>query len=277
MLPFRSDPVLGHRSLLYLPLVMAVVRRHGFTRFWLLALIPTSVNALGQSLWAWAPFYLDANTMSFIGRTSVIWAILGAFVLFPDERRLARRGLFWAGTIFSLGGFLLMSWSGLKTAGGSSLFGITIMLVCAMCWGLYGVAVRAVIRDQHPLFVFGVIGGYTSLVIIVLAPLGEPSDLLHLSPWPWAILLLSSFLGIAVAHGLYYAAIQRIGVAISTLTLMMAPFVTVLFAAIFLRETFGLGQWIGGVILVAGASMAIWSQQRMNVPIPPDPHEAGQE
>lgn len=264
-------------SLLYLPLVVAVVRRRGLTRFWLMALIPTSINILGQTLWAWAPIYLDANTMSFIGRTSIVWAILGAFVLFPDERRLAQSGFFWGGAVCAFSGFVIMSWSGMETAGDNTLFGIAMMLLCAMCWGFYGVTVRLVIKDQHPLFVFGVIGGYTSLGIIALAPLGEPAVLLNLPPLPWAILLLSSLLGIAVAHGLYYAAIQRIGVAISTLTLLLAPFVTILFAAIFLDERFSPGQWIGGIILLAGASMAIWSQKRLQTPLPADPHEMGQE
>lgn len=262
---------------LYLPLLIAAIRRGGYGRFWLAALIPTTVNVLGQTLWAWAPYYLESGMMSFIGRTAVIWGILGAFVLFPDERRLARSLAFWVGTVLSIGGFVMMSLLGDGLGERNTWFGIAIMMLCAACWGLYGVTVRYVIHDLHPLFVFSVIGGYTAIAMILLAPLGEPAALRAMPAAGWVVLVASAVLGIAIAHGLYYVALQRIGAAISTLSLMMAPFVTIAVSAVVLNERFTHWQWVGGVILIVGASAAVWSQHRVRIRVPPDPHELGTE
>ena len=91
------------------------------------------------------------------------------------------------------------------------------------------------------------------------------------------LLIASSVLGVAIAHGLFYVALQRIGVAISSLVLMSAPVITVLGSAVVLGERFTLGQWIGGLLLIAGASLALWSQRHDAPPHPADPHELGNE
>ena len=266
---------------LYLPLVILIGRRGGVGRFWILALIPTLVNVIGQTLWAWSPYFLEANMMAFMGRTSVVWAILGAFLVFPEERRIARSPEFWIGLVLAFGGFVLMSLLGADAQAdsgtGNSVFGIVLMGVCAVCWGMYGVTVRYVIGDRHPLFVFGVIGGYTSIALLLMGPLGEPSAIGRLTLFPLVVLIGSAVLGIAVAHGLYYVAIKRIGVAVTTLGLMMAPFITLAGSALILGERFSPGQWLGGVTLVIGSSLAVRAQQRLSPPHLVDPHELGNE
>jgi drug/metabolite transporter (DMT)-like permease len=265
-------------SLLYIPFLIAGIRRGVDRRFWRLALIPAAINILGQTLWAWSPYYLEAGMLSFLVRICVLWSIVGAFWLFRDERPLARSPLFWIGAALSIGGFVAMSLSG--SIGGDSkntLVGIVIILFTGMFWGLYGVAVRYVIRDYHPLFVFSVIGGYTSIAIILMAPLGRPSDLLTLKPGDLAILILSSIMGIAMAHGLYYAAIQRIGLTIPSITMMSAPFISLVGSAWILGERFNPGQCAGGIVLIAGIITAMRAQMRLAHPISTDPHELGTE
>src|SRR4029077_13440423 len=98
-----------------------------------------------------------------------------------------------------------------------------IALAGSFFWGMYDISVRYTMKDLHPLVVFGVIGNYTSIGMILLAPLGKPQSVLHLSPMIFWYLVLSAYIGIAMAHGMYYVAIQRLGVAVSSLTMMLTP------------------------------------------------------
>lgn len=249
-------------TMLYLPLVIAAARRGGLGRFWVAALLPASVNIVGQTFFGIAPYYMPAGMMSFLVRVSVVWSILGAFWLFPDERRLVRSTLFWLGGALALGGFVLMSWfSG--AAGEITVGGVVIILLCSVFWGLYDITVRYTMRKLDPLVVFGVIGNYSSVGLILLAPMGEPSSLLRLSPWHAVLLVVSAFIGITAAHGMYYVAIQRLGVAVSALTLMLTPFISLVGSSLFLGEHFSPVQWICGIMLIAGATLALWSRQRM--------------
>jgi len=77
------------------------------------------------------------------------------------------------------------------------------------------------------------------------------------------LLIGSAFVGIAAAHGMYYVAIQRLGVAVSALALMLTPFVSLLGSWFYLGEKFSALQWIGGLTLIAGAALAILSRQEM--------------
>lgn len=253
--------------LFYLPLLVGALRRGKGGRFWLTALLPAAVNLVGQTLWGIAPYHhLSAGVIAFLLRMAGIWGILGAFWLFPDERGLARRPVFWLGAALALLGFIIMSWARVIEVGRAGWDGLLIMFLCGICYGMYGVTVRYVMGDLNPLFVFGVVGTYTSIGLVAMAPLGKPSVLLHLPALPWILMVVSAVTGITLAHGLYYAAVQRIGAAISTLMLSVTPFVSICGAALFLGERFAPAQWIGGSILVLGAAVAMRAQQQVPRP-----------
>ncbi|UCD29192.1 MAG: EamA family transporter, partial [Planctomycetota bacterium] len=97
--------------------------------------------------------------------------------------------------------------------------------------------------------------------LIPLGAFGDPASLLQLDLFSTVILIISALTGIAMAHGLYYFAVQRIGAAISMFALMLAPFVSILCSGITLHQKFSVGQWIGGVVLLIGSTITLWSQQ----------------
>lgn len=257
-------------ALIYLPWFIVGIRTRQMRGLWLMALIPSGANLIMQTLWAWAPYYLDAGLLAFLLRLCVVWTILGALLLFKDERRLARSPTFWAGAGLAVSGFVVMSWSTLQAGSTASLTGIAIMFGCGIFWGIYSIAVRAVMGRLHPLVVFSVVSAYTSVGLLAAAPLGEPAAVLRLPPGAMAILGLSSLVGIALAHGLYYIAVQRIGVAICSLMLIAAPFVSILTAWWAFGETFTSKQWLGGLVLLAGAALAVNTQKHIRPAVPPD-------
>lgn len=259
-------------TLPYVPLLIAAMRRRDLGRFWLAALIPATVNIVGQTLWAWAPYFMGVALLGFLFRLGVIWGMLATFVLFPDERRLIRSRRFWSGALLALAGFGVMVFKDGAWTANATWTGVVIMLVCGLCYGLYGVSIRYVMRDLNPLLVFGTVGLYTSIGIVFMAPLGEPSSLGRIGPAPWIALIVSALVGISAAHGLYYVAVKRVGVAISVLTLTAAPFVTAVTAAICVNEHLTTREWFGGIVLTIGALLAVWSQKELSEHSPSSEH-----
>ena len=254
-------------TIVYIPLLIAAHRRGvRLGPFWKWALLPAFVNIVGQTLFAIAPYYMEAGLMSFLLRLSTIWSIVLALLLFRDERVLARNPRFWLSAGLAMLGFVLMALIGRPVVLG--LAGVVIVLLCSVFWGLYDVTVRLTMGRLHPLIVFGVIGNYTSLGLILLGPLGEPRSVLSLSPGVFVLLILSAYIGIAAAHGMYYVALQRLGVAVSSITMLLAPFVTILGSALTLGERLSALQWAGGLVLTGGAMSALWTRYRLRR-IPP--------
>lgn len=253
-------------AIIYLPWLVWGIRRGQLKGLWLTALIPTAANVCLQTLWAWSPYFLDAGLLAFLLRLCVVWTIIGAFILFKDERPLARSPRFWIGATLAMGGFVAMSGGALWATSGASLAGIAIIFFCGVFWACYTLSVRAVMHDLHPLVVFSVISAYTSIGVLVMAPLGEPASITRIPPIPFAILVLSSVLGIATAHGLYYIAVQRIGAAIGSLMLMVAPLITLFGSYLIFGEAFTPLQWVGGIVLLAGTALAIHAQTLLKTP-----------
>lgn len=247
-------------TIVYIPIMIAAHRRGlRLGSFWKWAILPAAVNVVGQTMFAIAPYLMPAGLMSFLLRLSTIWSVLLALVLFRDERMLARSVRFWTAAVLSMVGFLLMAIIGNKDMT-VSVGAIVMIFMCSIFWGLYDVTVRMTMGKLPPLVVFGVIGNYTSIGLVALGPIGEPSSLANLS-WPlWLLLIVSAYIGIGAAHGAYYFALQRLGVAISSITLLLSPFVTIIGSALILHEEFTWVQWVGGVVLIVGAALALWTR-----------------
>ncbi|MEO1994077.1 MAG: EamA family transporter [Planctomycetaceae bacterium] len=72
-------------------------------------LIPAALAFSGQILWALTPYYLSASAIGFYVRSSLVWALLAAMLLFPDERVLLRRWQFHTGLALTVAGFFVLS------------------------------------------------------------------------------------------------------------------------------------------------------------------------
>lgn len=250
--------------LLLLPLWFEYRRGRIDPRIYKMALVPTAFNIVAQVTWALVPYYLDATRMGFFVRISVVFSIFGGFLCFPEERRLLSSAWFWLGVLGSAVGITIMSFGGEDLPQGASLIGILLALGCGATYGSYAVAVRYILQGARPWVAFPIISAYTSLgLLVMMFTQGKPSQLLDLTLGMWAFLLLSAAIGVAVAHTLYYMAIERLGVAISSSTQLVAPFLTSYWCYLSFGETITLMQWIGGIVLFVGGVLLILSQTRL--------------
>lgn len=248
---------------IFLPFLFGAVRNGSLRRIALLAMLPAACNVLGQTLWAIAPYHVDVGTMAFLVRLCTVWSILTAMLLFRDERRLLRSPRFWGGAALAAIGFLIMARAHLAVFASAGMTGVLIMFFCGLGYGLYYATARYAVQGVHPLAAFCLVGLYTSATFVLMAPAGEPAKLLDVPPFDITLLVLSALIGVGAAHGMYFVAVRRIGVTVSALTLSATPFVSAVIGWLVLNEPMSAAQWVGGLILTAGAMLAGWSELQL--------------
>lgn len=266
-------------ALLWAPvLIVAHARRRVPQGLWTNAIVPAVLNALGQAAFAWSFYNIDPATATFGLRMQIVFVAFGAYWLFPSERRVLRAPSSWAGIVLVLGGIagtlLLADRSNLPTnvAGTTASYtiGVTLAVVAGMLFAAYGLCVRKFMVGYHPVTAFAAISQYTSLILVVLMLIlardpktGSADFGMHafsLGAWPFALLLLSAIIGIALGHVFYYISIARLGVAVSSGVIQLQPFCVAVAQLMLFHKPLTNGQWVCGVLAVLGASMLLYTQ-----------------
>ncbi len=243
----------GFAGLLYVPVLIHYRRKKVLTRnIFKKSLFPSAVNICAQIIWPMLPYYMESGLIGVFIRSSVIWGILFSFIFFRDERQLIRAPLFWAGTMITIGAFLAMSFSTLDLTSVTGITGIILVIICSMFWGLYPVSVKYSMKGVPPLLSFGLICVNTASILVISGCfLGDPGEITVIGTVPAVILFVSALLGIALAHLVYYYAIEAIGVVRAGNINMIAPFYTVVLARLVL------GEEITGAKLIFGSGIIL--------------------
>ncbi len=246
------------------PLYYFMRKGHVKPVYFLYALLPTFVNVFAQTLWAWAPYFLEPGMMTFLGRFTMIFALLGAFILFPDERKLIYSHLFWLGVLIGTIGFVGINIAKGNLSEGGNWKGVLIMLSCTCFYGLYGVFVRYSMRRIKPWISFPIICIYTSIILFLLMFLfGEPERLLLMPVHRLGVVAISALIGIALGHVCFYYAIQNLGVSICNGCQFVIPFLTSTGSFFIFKETFTLNQLLFGLLLIIGAGLLLYAQTHL--------------
>jgi drug/metabolite transporter (DMT)-like permease len=252
-------------SVLYWPVLMVAWRSGELTSETLRrCLVPSIFGFGGQVLWALAPYYLPASAIGFFIRSSLVFALVGAMLLFPDERRLLAAPKFYVGLVLLIGGFVLMSVRKVQFDQEVTESGILIILLCGVFFGFYGVSVRYFLRGVNPLVGFGVVSNLVSVGTIAAACIwGDYGRLGSVHIRDWWVLVGSSVLGIALGHYFLYNAVTRLGAAITSGAQTLTPFPTMLLAAWLLHETMAGLEWFAGLTMVVGAAVLLVAQNQI--------------
>ena len=251
----------------WLPFMVSLAARSSFPgRTWRRAVVPSLANVAMQSLWAAGFYRLAPGFMTLLTSTSILWVTSFSLVLFPEERPLWRSPRFWLGLALSLLGLLgVVYFKGDFTATGTRL-GIAIALGEAFMWGVYAVSVKIALRDIDSRTGFSVISLYTTAGLWVCALLlGHPGQALHIDVGPWAAIVVSAILSIALAHVLFYASIRRIGATIPMLINLSLPFLVLGMSSVIFHERLNAMQLLSGVVLLLGSASSIWAQQHLRI------------
>ncbi len=218
----------GMCGLALLPMV-GIGRRRGVVPpdIWRRAIPPAVFNSAGQVCFGASIYFIGPGLAGFLLRFSLVSSTFGAFALFADERVLLRSGVFWSGMLLIVVGSLATILLGAEPIVGDTVVGVLLGAAGGLLFGLYGVAVRYTMYGVPSLYSFSAISSLTALVMVALMlTLGRLHGLEAVTlAWPLVAALVSSaLLGIVLGHIFFYAAIARLGVAVSGAIVQLAPF-----------------------------------------------------
>lgn len=229
-----------------------------------LALVPVLINVVAQTCLAWAPYYLEPGIMMFLGRISIVFALMGSFIVFMDERILMSKPMFWVGLLLCICGFIGLCWFKTNWEQSVSWFGIVLITLHALCIALYSISIRYYMSGIDPWVSFPVICFYTSPILFVMMFLiGEPARVLDMTGDRLVVLGISSIIGIALGHVFYYYALKHIGVAICSGIALVTPFLTTTGSYWIFGEWLNGWQWVSGVVLLVGAAFLLREQRHI--------------
>jgi drug/metabolite transporter (DMT)-like permease len=232
------------------------------------ALIPAMINSAAQVAFTTAHYKIDPGLLTFGLRAQMIFVAIGAALLFPTERRVIRSRSFMLGVglvVLGTVGTILMG-EPVESERSSYISGVTLAILAGAGFAGYAIAVRRYMDDIPSLLAFAAISLYTAIAMVAMMLIfgeGLGVGALDLSGRLFAFLLLSSVIGIALGHVLYYISIKRLGVAVSTGVIQLQPVCVSVLSYIWFKEVLTLGQWASGSLAIVGALLMLWVQHKI--------------
>lgn len=270
----------GFSALLWLPVLLWGWKKRSLPQgLWRASMWPAVFNSLGQIAFAYAFYEIDPTTATFGLRLQIVFVAIGAYILFPAERRMLRNPLAWLGIVMVLGGI-----SGTIFGGGaratSEIFGVLSAVCSGLLFAAYGLSVRKCMHGFHPVTAFAAISQYTAAVMVALMlVLGHEQivqdgklvsgawdgglNALSLGAQEFGLLLLSAIIGIALGHVFYYISIARLGVAVSSGVIQLQPFGVAIGSYFIFGQRLTTVQLVTGSIAVCGAVLLLFVQWRV--------------
>jgi drug/metabolite transporter (DMT)-like permease len=191
-----------------------------------------------------------ANSSLLLATTPVVIAIASAAL---GRETIGR--WHWIGGAISLTGIYLVVGRG---AGLSSdtLTGDLMVAGGVACWTVYTLGAGRLMERHSPLGVTGlsmIIG--TAFYLPVMAPRIASVEWSALSAATWIKILYSALFALVVAYMIWYAAVQRIGNARTSVYSNTIPIFALAVAAIWLGEPLGAGKLVGAALVLAGVGL----------------------
>jgi drug/metabolite transporter (DMT)-like permease len=204
-----------------------------------------------------------ANASLVIGCTPMVVAIVSAAI---GSERLGP--MHWVGTALSLAGIYLVVGRG-DGAGATGLTGDLLMAVSVVCWAVYTLVGRELLRRHSPLVVTGYSMAFGTLLFLMYAgPVMLQTDWLALERDAWLGIAYATFLAFNVSYMLWYTGVQRLGSARTSLYSNLVPIVSLAVAALWLGERLGWVKIAGAAAVLSGLALTRVQLPRSAAPRP---------
>jgi len=257
-------------TLAVLPFLLRRVRQPGVQlnrRLLLLLILPAIPNLTHQVSWTMALNWIDPGLASFLNKSSVLFAAVLAFLLFREERWLFRSGRFVSGLLLTILGTLGLALLHPGLGDKQTNTGVILVLIAAFSWALYSVAAKVPTAEAGSTVAFGIVGVYTTVVLLPVALHWGDLGRWHTMPWHVnAIMIFSGVLCIGLAHTLYYYAMRVLTVSVCATMLLTTPLGTLLISRWLFNEQMTAGQVVSGIILIAGGFLTLLARKQTTQP-----------
>lgn len=191
-----------------------------------------------------------ANSSLIIGATPVLVALVGSAL---GRERVSL--MHWIGAAVSAAGIWIVVGTG-AALGGDHLTGDLLVLASVVCWTIYTVGASSLLKRHSPLFVTGVsmaIGA--ALYMIVTVPQMGRVDWDGVSAWTWWALVFSSLLALCLSYLIWYGAVQKIGMARTSVYSNLVPVSAMTVATLWLGEPLTGQKLLGAALVLGGVAL----------------------
>lgn len=204
-----------------------------------------------------------ASSALIIGSTPILVALV-AVILGIEHVGV----LHWIGTLLSMVGVALVVGLG-DSASGGSLPGNLLVLGAAACWAIYTVACRPLLARHSPLVLTAYSMAFGTVGYLVVRN-GDLRDLswLEMSGTAWAALTFSAVFALYASYLVWYAAIQQLGSARTSIYANFVPVVGVVVAVAWLGEPARWPMLVGATAIVVGVALTRGSSIVRSAPPP---------
>lgn len=208
-------------------------------------------------------YLLYPGLVTLVNQSAVLFSVLLAALMFPDERSTLTSALFAVGLAAAVIG-VAMTILGSRSFGTVAFnLGIVVVLASAVFWALMGALIRKWLSGVSTSFalssVFTIVTMLFFLTYLVAYP-GFPIP--SAPPVIWAFLVLSGLVGLGIGYYLYYRSVGVLGLALSSSLGLLIPLLVGVASFFLFRERLNWIQLIGAVSLLTGCYLVIRARFR---------------
>ena len=202
-----------------------------------------------------------SNAALIIGATPVAIATTSALI---GHERIAP--LHWIGIAVSLLGIYFVVGHG-ASFGGANWKGDALVMLSVACWVAYTLGAARLIARHSPLYVTGMtmIIGAIPYALLTLPQIVR----IHwaaVSMWTWGALVLSAWLALCLSYLIWYAGVQRLGPARTSIYSNVIPIVALTTAAVWLHEPITTTKAIGAAAVLTGLFLTRLGRAAITLP-----------
>ena len=266
----------GFRYLASTIMLFAIVRLRGQRVFvvrrelWGHLALVAAANLLMQSSFGMIYYFLYPAVATIVGQINVAMVVVLSYLLFHDERRVVRSSRFLIGTGIALAGMATVMFgrdpevmSQLRVTRQAFWIGIGITIAWSFFSAIYAISIKRLVKHMDPLLAFTNVSWITLIGLLVLMlVLGDVSDLWKQPLKPLVGMVLTGFLCIGIAHTLYYAVIQAIGIVVLSTLMQLVPVLTCTLSAFWYGDRLTPVQIVGAGATLLGAWLAALAQAK---------------
>jgi len=208
-------------------------------------------HTIYQLLFIYGFYHTSVSNASVIMATSPIFvALMSSFSRYERVKLWT-----WAGIFLSFFGIYLMvkANSGGWKLENFSYEGDLLIVGCAVCWSLYTVIAKPLLKHYSPLRLTAV---SMALGTVFLIPFSfremMEQDWHRIAPISWLALLYSFSLAIAIGYTLWYIGVARLGATRTSVYSNLVPVAAIFFAWVFLAERLTLEKILGTAMVLGG-------------------------
>ena len=208
-------------------------------------------------------YLLYPGLATLVNQSLVLFSVLLAALMFPDERSMLRSALFVIGVGAAVAG-VIMTIVGSRNFGTLEFnLGIFVVLASAVFWALLGALIRKWLGSVSTSFALSSVFTIVTMLFLVtylVAYGGFPIP--QAPPVIWAFLVVSGLIGLGIGHSLYYRAIAVLGIALSSSLALLIPLLVGVASFFLFRERLTWVQLAGGSGLLSGCYLVIRARFR---------------